>query len=399
MTAVLDRIPHTDVDPFSDTFFADPYPRYHELRELGPAFFIEKYGVYGAARHADVMAILLDHDTFISGAGAGIHDLRKGNAWRPPSILLEADPPLHDRTRGAMNRVLSGPAIRRLRGPFQKDAEHLVGTLVDRGRFDAVPDFAQAYPLKVVGDAVGVPKEGRECLLPYANMLFNSFGPENAIFKTSIAEAGKVVPELMRQCQRDQLAPGSFGARLYELVDEGLLDAEHGPIMVRSLLSAGFDTTVNGLASMLWAFALHPDQWDVVRASPALQKTVFDEVLRWESPAQTFFRTTSRDATIGGLSIPKDSKVLMFLGSANRDPRKWEHPERFDASRNTFGHVALGYGIHLCVGMMIAKLEAEILLGELAKRVKRFELDGEPVRRPNNTLRGFSHLPIRVVAA
>jgi hypothetical protein len=397
MTAVLERVPHTSLDPFSDTFFADPYPRYQELRELGPAFFIEQYGVYGAARHAEVMAILLDHATFISGAGAGIHDLRKGNAWRPPSILLEADPPLHDRTRGAMNKILSGPAIRKLREPFQRDAETLVADLVARRRFDAVPDFAQAYPLKVVGDAVGVPTEGRESLLPYANMLFNSFGPENDIFKTSIAEAGKVVPQIMAQCQREVLTPGSFGAQLYEAVDEGRLDPEHGPIMVRSLLSAGFDTTVNGLASMLWGFALYPEEWDKVRTSPALQKTVFDEVLRWESPAQTFFRTTSRDTEIGGVAIPKDAKVLMFLGSANRDPRKWENPERFDATRNTFGHVALGYGIHLCIGMMIAKLEAEMLLAALASRVKRFELDGEAVRRPNNTLRGFAKLPIRIV--
>jgi cytochrome P450 len=397
MTAVLERIPSTSLDPFSDEFFADPYPRYEELRELGPAFFMEKYGVYGAARHADVMAILLDPATFISGAGAGIHDLRKGDAWRPPSILLEADPPLHDQTRGVMNRVLSGPAIRRLREPFQRDAEAMVSALVERERFDAVPDLGQAYPLKVVGDAVGVPVDGRECLLPYANMLFNSFGPENEIFKTSIAEAGKVVPLLMAQCQPEVLAPGSFGADIYKQIDEGRLPPEYGPIMVRSLLSAGFDTTVNGITSMLWGFACHPEQWDKVRANPALHKTAFDEVLRWESPAQTFFRTTSKETSIGGMPVPKDAKVLMFLGSANRDPRKWDHPEALDVTRNSFGHVALGYGIHQCVGMMIARLEAEMLIGEFAKRVKRFELDGEPVRRPNNTLRGFAKLPIRVV--
>ena len=139
MTAVLERIPNTSLDPFSDEFFADPYPRYEELRELGPAFYIEKYGVYGAARHADVMAILLDPATFISGAGAGIHDLRKGDAWRPPSILLEADPPLHDQTRGVMNRVLSGPAIQvsvaereQVGGPDGHDLLHVLHVAVRR---------------------------------------------------------------------------------------------------------------------------------------------------------------------------------------------------------------------------------------------------------------------------
>ena len=157
------------IDPFSDGFLADLYAFHHRLREAGPVIWLEKYGVWGMARYAEVHAALNDWETFISGAGAGIHDLRRQKAWRPPSIVLEADPPLHDITRGAMGRVLSGPAIRRLRGDFQAEAERLVEELVARGEFDAVKDLAIAYPLKVVGDAVGVPPEGRECLLPFSN--------------------------------------------------------------------------------------------------------------------------------------------------------------------------------------------------------------------------------------
>ena len=286
--------PSSQIDPFSIAFFDDPYPRLEELREAGPVVRLERYGVWAMARYAQVQATLNDWQTFISGAGAGIHDLRKRDAWRPPSILLEADPPLHDTTRGVLTRILSAPAIKKLRVDFEAEAERLVESLVARGSFDAVSDLAVAYPLKVVGDAVGVPDERREVLLPYSNMLFNALGPENEIFKEAIADAGKVVPEITRQCARESLKPSSFGAQIYEAVDAGRLKPEHAPLMVRSLLSAGFDTTVNGISSAVYGFATNPEQWQLLRTTPDLHKTAFDEVMRWETPGQTFFRTTSQ---------------------------------------------------------------------------------------------------------
>ena len=165
---------------------------------------------------------------------------------------------------------------------------------------------------------------------------------------------------------------------------------------MRAVLSAGFDTTVTGLSNMLYAFATHPEQWRILRDEPALHKSAFEEVLRWETPAQSFFRTTSRAVEIEGVTIPADAKVVLCLAAANRDPRHWHEPERFDVRRNTHGHVALGHGIHVCVGQMIARLEAEVLIAAFAKRVAAFEIAGEAKRRPNNTLRGFAALPIRV---
>jgi cytochrome P450 len=169
MTAAVSMEPLViDIDPFSEEFANNPYPFHERLREAGPVICLERYGIYGMARHAEVHAALNDWQSFISGAGAGIQDLRKAKAWRPRSIVLEVDPPLHDETRGALARVLSGPAIRKLRDAFEAEAERLVEELVARGSFDAVSDLAVAYPLKVMGDAVGVPAEGRECLLPFS---------------------------------------------------------------------------------------------------------------------------------------------------------------------------------------------------------------------------------------
>jgi 4-methoxybenzoate monooxygenase (O-demethylating) len=385
-----------DVDPFSDRFFADPYPFHERLRDAGPVVRLEQYGVWGMARYADVYAALNNWQTFISGAGAGIHHLRKQKPWRPPSILLEADPPLHDVTRGALGRVLSGPAIRRLRADFGAEAERLVDQLLSWGEFDAVKDLAVAYPLKVVGDAVGVPPQGRECLLPFSNMLFNSFGPENEIFRQSINNSERVVKDLFAQCERDSLTPNGFGTRLYEAADEGRFPAEYAPVLVRSILSAGFDTTVSGLSNAIYGFATHPEQWRILRENPQLGRTAFDEVIRWESPVQTFFRTTSKEVEVAGVRIGPDEKILLFLAAANRDPRHWERADELDIRRNASGHVAFGSGIHVCIGQMMARLEAELLFMAFARRVASFELAGEPVRRPNNTLRGFASLPVRV---
>lgn len=389
--------PCIDIDPFSETFSDDPYPFHEDLREAGPAIRLTKYGIYGMARHAQVQSALNDWKTFMSGAGAGIQDLRTGNAWRPRSIVLEVDPPLHDETRAVLARVLSGPAVKKLRDAFEIEAERLVETLVSGGTFDAVSDLAMVYPLKVMGDAVGVPMQGRECLLPFSNMLFNSFGPENDIFRQSIVESERVVKELFAQCDRASLSPEGLGAQIYQAADEGRISHDKAPALVRSVLSAGFDTTVSGLGNAIYAFATNPEQWQLLRENAAWQRSAFDEIIRWESPVQTFFRTTSRATEIEGVRLNPDEKVLLFLGAANRDPRRWDNPDRLDLPRKSMGHVAFGSGIHVCVGMMVARLEAELVFAAFAKRVKAFELVREPKRRRNNTLRTFANLPVRVV--
>ena len=165
---------------------------------------------------------------------------------------------------------------------------------------------------------------------------------------------------------------------------------------MRSLLTAGLDTTVYGLGNALFAFASHPEAWAQLRADPGLARQAFEEVLRFESSVQTFFRTTTCETELGGVQLPEGTKILLFLGAANRDPRRWEAPDRFDLTRRASGHVAFGYGIHACVGQMVARLEGEVVLAALARRAERIELAGEPVRRLNNTLRGLASLPLRV---
>ncbi|GAC1559613.1 MAG: cytochrome P450 [Beijerinckiaceae bacterium] len=396
MLATETLMPTSDIDPFSDAFLNDPYPFHHALREAGPVVRLERHGVSAMARHAQVSAALADWQTFSSGAGVGIDDFRKGRPWRPASLLLEVDPPLHTRTRTVMNRVLAAPALRGLRETFGAEAARLADRLVAKRRFDAIQDLAEAYPLQVFPDAVGVRQQGRENLLPYGTMVFNSFGPRNALFRASEAECAPVLQWIYDSCARDALAPEGFGAAIWAAHDRGEIEESEAHILVRALLTAGLDTTVNGLGSAILAFAQHPDQWQALCDDNALLKVAFDEVLRWESPVQTFFRTTTRPAEIEGIEIAQDEKVLLFLAAANRDPRSWEEPEKFDIRRRPSGHVALGNGIHVCVGQMVARLEAEMMLGALAERVSRIDIVGEPKRKLNNTLRSLASLPVEV---
>jgi 4-methoxybenzoate monooxygenase (O-demethylating) len=392
-------VPHLDFDPFSIAFFADPFPTHEKLREAGPVVYLDKWGVYGVARYEQVHAVLNDPQTFCSSRGVGLSDFAKEKPWRPPSLILEADPPAHTRTRAVLNQVLSATAMRPLRGHFTALAEAKVDELLARGSFDAIADLAEAYPLSVFPDAMGLKQEGRENLLPYASIVFNAFGPPNQLRKEAIERSAPHQAYVAGQCQRENLAPGGFGACVHARADAGDITHLEAPLLVRSLLSAGIDTTVNGIGAAVYCLARFPDQLAKLRADPSLARNAFEEAVRYESPVQTFFRTTTREVEIGGHTIGEGEKVLMFLGAANRDPRRWENADSYVITRRTSGHVGYGSGIHMCVGQLVARLEGEVMMAALARKVKSIEITGEVKRRYNNTLRGLESLPVSIEPA
>jgi hypothetical protein len=396
--ATIDR-PVSTIDPFSHAFLSDPYPHHEAMREAGPVVWLEQYGIWAMARHQEVRDGLTDWQTYCSGAGVGLSDFRKEPPWRPPSIILEADPPLHTRTRAVLTRILSPAAINVLRESFTREAEALADRLVEQREFDGIADLAEVYPLKVFPDAVGLSEQGRENLLPYGNMVFNSFGPRNDLFDKAMANAGPVREWIMSKCSRAALASDGLGMKIFDAVDAGELSEEEAGMLVRSFLSAGIDTTVYGLGNALYCFANNPAQWTILRENPNLIRGSFEEVLRFEAPVQTFFRTTTKQVDVGGVQIGDGEKVLLFLAAANRDPRRWDKPDTFDVRRRATGHMTFGTGIHGCVGQALARLESEAIFGALAKRVAAFEMTDRPERRLNNTLRGLDTLPLRVTAA
>lgn len=169
--------------------------------------------------------------------------------------------------------------------------------------------------------------------------------------------------------------------------------------MARSgLRDGGPVAAVHGIGALRHACATHPEQWARLRSDPSLVRVAFDEAVRLESPVQTFFRTATVDVSIAGPIIPAGAKILMFLGAANRDPRRWVDPDVFDLARDPSGHLGFGMGIHHCVGQHVARLESEALLSAMLDRVASIELTERPVRHHNNTLRAWRSLPVRITA-
>lgn len=389
-----ERVPIISADPFTQENLVEPHALHEQLREAGPVVYLEHYGIWGMARYEQVNAALKDWRTFSSAAGVGLSDFRKEKPWRPPSLLLEHDPPVHTRAREVVNPVLSPRALQARRALFEREASALVDRLATLERFDGVTQLAEMYVLKVFGDAVGIQEEGREHLLAYGALAFNAFGPRNHLVEASLVQATGVQQWIADNCRREVLRPGGFGAQIWESAAANKVSDEWAALLVRPLLAAGIDTTVNGIVATLYALITYPDQWRVLREDPSLAAAAFEEALRWWSPVQTFFRTTTCPVEMAGTPIPAGKKVVLFLGAANRDPRRWSDPDRFDLKRNTVGHVGFGMGIHRCIGLSVARVEAEVLLTTLARRVKRLELAGQPQPRPNNTLLAWRSLPL-----
>ncbi|MGH7105402.1 MAG: cytochrome P450 [Acetobacteraceae bacterium] len=391
-------MPALDADPFSTEFFSDPYPVHDLIRESGPVVWLTRYAVAACARYEQVQATLKDWKTFSSARGVGMADFKLHGRFRLPSIILEADPPQHTRSRTALSKALGNSVMRNLRDQFHAVADEIVAKLVAKGEFDACTELAEAFPLRVFPDAIGMRRENRGHLLPYGDMVFNSFGPANELFLTAAERADKVFPWVQSEAQRENLRPDGFGMILYQCADAGELSEDEAHKLVRAILTAGVDTTVNGIGAAVYCLARFPEQWEKLCRNPALARGAFEEAIRFESPVQTFFRTTTCPTELGGVQLEAERKVLLFLGAANRDPRRWANPDTYEIERNAMGHVGFGAGIHVCVGQLLARLEGEAVLQALARRALKLELAGEPVRRFNNTLRGLKHLPVRVAA-
>ena len=389
-----------DDDPYSREHLTDPYGLFERMRDAGPAVWLTRYGVHAFTRFDAVREIVVDHETFLSSPGVGPTNLHITPNWRPQGIL-ESDPPRHTPMRTAMATVIAPRRMRTLRPGFDAYAEELIAGLVARGSIDLVADLAEEFTLRVFGDAVGIGQAGRrEHLLTHGAMNFSVFGPDNELHREHFARGAGTPEWVLAQCERGALSPDGMGAQIWEQADAGVIPPEQAILLIRAMLSAGLDTTVFAITNALVCLARHPDQWAAVHADPSLAKFAIDEALRFESPFTSFYRTTGRDTVLAGVPLPAGTKVLVFLGAANRDPRHWgDAADQFDSTRDTGGHLAFGMGIHQCVGQPISRQESQALLEALARRVATIELTDEPTPYLHNTLRSWSRVPARLVSA
>ncbi|WP_105385065.1 cytochrome P450 [Neorhizobium alkalisoli] len=394
-TAVSHDIPVWDVDPYDVEILKNPVPFYAELRERGAFVYIPRYAMLACGRFDETREVFSDWERFVSSRGVGLIDFSVAKPWRAPSIVLEVDPPYHTRTRTVIARALSPRAVSELKDSFAAEAEKLVDELLEIGEFDAVGDLSEAFPVKVFPAAVGLQEINKRALVDYGAVGFNALGPDNELRRTGWAKASEIVPWITAQCKREALLPAGFGATIYAAADAGEITEEEAGMLVRSLLSAGVDTTVTGIGNTIWCLAENPGEFEKLKADPKLARPAFEEALRYTSPVHSFCRTASLDTAVNGIAIPKDTKILCVLGSANLDERKWQRANRYEIERKPVGHLALGVGIHGCVGQNVARAEAEAVFTVIAKKVGAIELVDAPTWRPNNAIHALDSMRVR----
>jgi cytochrome P450 len=392
-------IPVIDADPYDLETLLNPHAMQEQVREAGRVVWIARHATYGIGRHEDVQAVLKDWKQFSSAAGAGLSDIRKPDAWRPPGPIVEVDPPRHTEIRATMNKIVSPQIVRSWRETFEREAESLCDSVLQNGTMDAVPSLAEAYVYKVFPGALGI-EVNRENLLTIGNHNFNAIGPKNALFEETQRRLEAISAYFELNQTAEGMLPGGFGEAIFEAEAAGELPQGVASSMLRTLLRGGMDTTISGLGSTLWLLATNPEQWKLVRDNPQLVRGAFDEAIRLETPIHTYYRTTTNtEVDFASVRLKPETKVQLFLGAANRDPRKWENPARFDVNRKLSGHLGFGWGIHLCLGQVIARLEAECLLGSFVRRVARLEVEGAVQHRLLNALRTLDTLPLRITLA
>ena len=394
-----DNLPILHDDPFSPGNLAAPEAFHARLRDAGPVVWLPLHCCYAVGQYEAAAEVFGDWRTFSSARGIGLSDFAKEKPWRDPAVLLETDPPRHNEIRNRVNRILSQKALEDMREDFVKQADQLLDRILETDSFDAQKELAVAYPLQVFGDAIGIARDGRDKLLAYGDMAFNNFGPLNDV-RAASNQKGKelgVIEWIMAQTQRDALRPGSLGDKFHQLAEDGLITHYEAWNVMRGQLTAGVDTTIAALGHLFMCLANDPEQYALLRESPGLVRKAFDETLRHLSPLQQLFRTAIQGGFVCGAPIQSDTKMLISIAAANRDPRKWEDPERFDITRNAVDHLAFGRGIHVCAGMNVAKLEVECLLTSFLPRVRSLQLAGEPRFILNNTVRRLESLPMRVI--
>lgn len=386
------------IDPYAMDVLRHPYDFHEALRAAGPVAELTAHGVYGVGGHAEAQEVLKDHRRFSTTGGIGLADARKPGAnFRPLNQLLEVDPPDHTKLRAVVNRHLSPAKVRGWRADMERDAAALVERLLDGQReVEAVEHLVESYIFKVFVDAVGV-RFDRDAILAIGAMSFNQSGPPNDLYHEAMRRVQPYLQWFEDSQQRQHVREGGLAWQFFLEEDAGTIAPGTASNLTRTFVRGGMDSTIAGIGSTLMHLSRQPAQWQWLREDPSRVRGAFEEGTRMETPFQVTYRVTLADCELAGVHLHADRKVGVFLGAANRDPRRWERPDDYDARRNTVGHLAFGAGDHNCIGQMMARLEAECLLAALLARVKAIEPAGEPEWRPVNQMRTLDRLPLRLV--
>ena len=393
-------------NPLSPDFIRDPYPYYERLRTTDP-MHITAHGAFLASRHADVSLVLRDKrfgkdyvDRTIKRYGPKIMDepiFASMKHW-----MLQQDPPDHTRLRGLVVKAFTARRVEDMRPRIQQVVDQTIDAIIDRGHMDLIEDFAFRLPVTIICDMLGIPEEHRETFYKGSRDGGRILDPvpltpeEIAQANTGNALAIMYFEQLFELRRRD---PGNdLTTQLVQAEEDGSkLTNEEMTANIILLFGAGHETTVNLIGNGLLALHRNPDQLALLKANPSLITNAIEEFLRYDSSVQLTGRTTLEDVEdLGGKRIPKGDTVLCLLGSANRDPAVYpDGPDQLDITRPNVKPLSFGGGIHFCLGAQLARIEAEIAINTLLRRIPGLRLDDaeNPEWRPTFVLRGLKRLP------
>ncbi len=399
------------LDDFLDKpeFYRDPYPVYHELRASDPVHWSEIMGSWVLTRYDDVVATMRDPRRFSS---AGRHALsldrlpaevrkRAKPIYEHYAVgMIHADPPDHTRMRALVNKVFTVRAMESLRPRVQAIVDGLLDAVQGDGEMDVMTALAYPLPVAIISRILGIPEEDND-RFRYWNEGVNEL---TATGRTTEANLARGLPifvnmraylrELIEKRRRDP--QDDLLSALVQVENGGdRLSEEELITNYQTLITAGFETTMNLIGTGLLALLLHPEEFSRLQADPSLAEPAIEELLRYETPFQRNWRVAAQDVELGGKQIERGQLVAQMLGAANRDPEVFPDPDRLDIRRDSGRHIAFGYGIHFCIGAPLARIEADIAFRTLLQRFPALRLKHENVDwREQIVFRGLNSLMV-----
>lgn len=385
---------------------ADPYPFYDELRRSGPVHWDEFFKGWICGTYKEVTTALRDPRLGAHRVTSDEEMAALGLAELAPlyfplmNQLLFIDPPKHTRLRNLVARVFTPRRVDKMRAYLQMLVDQMLAEIAVRGRMEVIEDLAYPLPVTVIAELLGVPARDREQLKKwsddYADMLgsFQYIPDDPEATLRSLNEMTEYFLAIIGQYRKHPKD---------NLLSDLILAQEQGSALDNDeliancilLLAAGHETTTNLIGNAVLTLFKHPDQLQLLRENPALIASAIEEVLRFESPAQYTVRKASEDVELGGTTIKQGQAIILLLGSANRDPERFDHPDRFDIQRMDNKHIAFGYAAHFCVGAPLARQEGQIAVMTMLERLPNLRLEcAEATWRENKNLRGLAALPV-----
>jgi len=389
-------------NPLLPEFHANPYPFYRRLREQDPVH-ASPLGAWILTRYDDAVMVLRDPRF----GREGMADLLEARLGYDTDVshtrdMLFRDPPDHTRLRGLVSRAFTPRVVEAMRPHIQDIVDGLLDRLEAGHGMDVIEDLAYPLPVTVICEMLGVPIADQNVFKQWSADIARSLDAAILPADSEVIPRGREARDALRAYLRSLIATRRKSPRadllsaLIAVEEEGSKLSEGELVSTCALLLiAGHETTVNLIGNGLLALLQHPDQLRALLDNPALIQTAVEELLRYDGPVQRTGRMATADVEIGGKQIPKGSVVVAAIGAANRDPAQFPDPERLDIARRDNRHIAFGFGIHFCLGAPLARIEGQVAIGTLLRRMPALELvSGTPEWRESSVLRGLKTLPV-----